>query len=439
MELQRQPNQLLRQQRLMRGWSQKRLADQLYEMSEGDGGAGINADMVSKWERGEKQPRPYYQEKLCMLFGTTADQLGFLAIRATSTASEIPELGAGDYVMTNHFDPKRRRLLQLLGATGPALLLPNSFLNSDSWERLTHATNKPHDIDQATLNNYEKLIQTCWQLSNKNSLDSVEQILQISLPAISALAEHPSVHQQQAASLASQGHQLAYVVTSHREDFSSSLQHTNSAKLFGERAKDPNLLVSSLVRQGVTFLHRRNPFKALESYQEASQYVNDISPLLRTRLYAALAEVQGKLSMEQDARRSVGQANESFSASSEDDPTSVYIHFSESSLYLHEGLALLDLHKPAEAMKAFMKVDGLRPRLIVSERSRVDFLNQQAMAAGQLRDLDQFKVYLENAVISARALGSELRLSEAWDVFKHTQSIWGNDPQINILAQIFQS
>ena len=38
----------------------------------------INAKMISRWEQGEHTPSPFWQKKLCTLFGTTADILGFL-------------------------------------------------------------------------------------------------------------------------------------------------------------------------------------------------------------------------------------------------------------------------------------------------------------------------------------------------------------------------
>jgi tetratricopeptide (TPR) repeat protein len=193
-----------------------------------------------------------------------------------------------------------------------------------------------------------------------------------------------------------------------------------------------------LVRQGVTFLHRRSPFQTLESYQEALQHVKDVSPLLRARLYAGLAEVEGKLGMEQEARRSIGLAFDSFPSDVKNDPSALYVHFGQASLYLHEGLALLDLHKPEEALEALVKVDGLHPKMAVSERSRVDFLNQQALAAGQVKDLDQFSLYIEAAVTSAKALGSDLRLSEAWDIYRRTQGQWGNEQQIKELAELFK-
>ena len=58
----------LRAHRQLRGWSQQRLAEQI----------GADPTMVSRWEGGARKPSPYYQERLCLLFETTADKLGFL-------------------------------------------------------------------------------------------------------------------------------------------------------------------------------------------------------------------------------------------------------------------------------------------------------------------------------------------------------------------------
>jgi transcriptional regulator with XRE-family HTH domain len=42
-------------------------------------GVGVNADMVSKWERGSKAVSPLYQDLYCELFSATPEQLGFRA------------------------------------------------------------------------------------------------------------------------------------------------------------------------------------------------------------------------------------------------------------------------------------------------------------------------------------------------------------------------
>jgi transcriptional regulator with XRE-family HTH domain len=44
-----------------------------------DGGPfGVDRVMVNRWERGVKAPSPFYQERLCQLFGLSADQLGLI-------------------------------------------------------------------------------------------------------------------------------------------------------------------------------------------------------------------------------------------------------------------------------------------------------------------------------------------------------------------------
>ncbi|MBV9689974.1 MAG: helix-turn-helix transcriptional regulator [Ktedonobacteraceae bacterium] len=62
------PNDRLRQEREVRGWSQRKLAQEL----------DTNIDRISRWECGDSVPSPYYREKLCTLFGKDAKELGFV-------------------------------------------------------------------------------------------------------------------------------------------------------------------------------------------------------------------------------------------------------------------------------------------------------------------------------------------------------------------------
>src|SRR5262249_2785420 len=75
------PNQSLRAQRLQRGWTQQELADQL----------GTTPLSVGRWERGQVVPGPYFRQRLCALFGTTAETLGLGAapspLRVPATVS----------------------------------------------------------------------------------------------------------------------------------------------------------------------------------------------------------------------------------------------------------------------------------------------------------------------------------------------------------------
>lgn len=62
------PNNRLRHERELRGWSQSKVASEL----------GTNTDRISRWESGESKVSPYYREKLIELFGKDAKELGFL-------------------------------------------------------------------------------------------------------------------------------------------------------------------------------------------------------------------------------------------------------------------------------------------------------------------------------------------------------------------------
>ncbi|HKV58535.1 MAG TPA: helix-turn-helix transcriptional regulator, partial [Ktedonobacteraceae bacterium] len=80
---QRTPNLLLRHQRLVRGWSLQRVVNEICALAEPDGRIpGVSAAMVSCWEMGKKKPSPFYQERLCLIYGLAADQLGFMEVLA---------------------------------------------------------------------------------------------------------------------------------------------------------------------------------------------------------------------------------------------------------------------------------------------------------------------------------------------------------------------
>lgn len=126
-----QPNELLRRQRHLRGWSQARVAAALQEL-----GGVADEKLVGKWERGVVHPSPFYREKLCLIYGQTADQLGLLpdstdtpdgadnmiSLRpvADETLNAITDLAEEGVDMQR----SRRSFLRLAGEVGVTLSLP---------------------------------------------------------------------------------------------------------------------------------------------------------------------------------------------------------------------------------------------------------------------------------------------------------------------------
>ena len=60
----------LRALREERSWTQQDVADQVSRLAwlRSRERVGINADMVAKWERGDKRPSPRYRALLCLLY-----------------------------------------------------------------------------------------------------------------------------------------------------------------------------------------------------------------------------------------------------------------------------------------------------------------------------------------------------------------------------------
>src|SRR3981081_868809 len=74
-----QPNDLLRYERELRGWTLEDVASGLHAEAARAGGAEIAADAgsVGRWERGTRKPSARAVQLLCRLHGKTADEHGF--------------------------------------------------------------------------------------------------------------------------------------------------------------------------------------------------------------------------------------------------------------------------------------------------------------------------------------------------------------------------
>ncbi len=62
-------NEQLRLERINRNWRQHDLAEQL----------GTSVVTIQRWEQGNHLPSVYFRTKLCILFGKSARELGFIS------------------------------------------------------------------------------------------------------------------------------------------------------------------------------------------------------------------------------------------------------------------------------------------------------------------------------------------------------------------------
>src|SRR5215472_12008147 len=145
------PRPRLRALRAERGWTQQEVAEQVSRLAwlRRHEHVGVNADMVGKWERGQKRASPRYRELLCVLFETDAHGLGFggpapagasvrneldgnsLIEMLGGAASLVDQLGAAGLILQPRmFDVwkdelmRRRAVLKLMGLATTAGVVP---------------------------------------------------------------------------------------------------------------------------------------------------------------------------------------------------------------------------------------------------------------------------------------------------------------------------
>lgn len=444
-------NNLLRQQRKLRGWSQKKVADMLQQVSEANGEqAGVDATMVGKWERGVKKPRPFYQEKLCLLYGVTADQLGFTesVVQNSSSSRSLNqqvtarpldekqplEQELGDFVMAKHFDPSRRLTLQqIAGIAGVSL-----FVGSDSWERLSYAATKPLSLDEATLNQFMRLTEDCWQLTNGSEMALIEQLLAAYMPKIVTLAHKSGKHQQPTSNLASQGYLLSGILALDQHNLPAMERCCYSALSYAQQAENIDLQAAALKQLATAHLIAKEPDRALNVYQETLPFVEKTSPLLKSRIYSGLASAYARCGEETEAKKFLGLAHDAFPSDFEHDPSFLFADSGLSVLFMYEGLTYLDLEDPQKAWNAFGNVGALEPKIQIGELTQLEFINLHAKTAIALRDQELSRAFLEAGVQKAGELNTRWGRNEAWDVYQQMRLVWPKEPQIKKLVELFK-
>src|SRR5262249_41950423 len=124
------PNRLA-EARTDRGWIQQDVADHLARLAwlRYRKRVGVNANMVSKWEAGPKQPNPMYRELLCLLFKATPEYLGIGRAPAGKTTEPDDPAALSERALVDSLGGAAAILDQLGPAGG--ILQPRMF---EAWK-----------------------------------------------------------------------------------------------------------------------------------------------------------------------------------------------------------------------------------------------------------------------------------------------------------------
>ncbi len=428
MEEKRRPNERLRYERELRGWSQRTVAARV----------GTAEQVVNRWESGRHKPNRYFQTQLCELFGKSAKELGFMP--AEQEISPLPSGRVKDQERESNQTVDRREAVKHIGSLGLASFsMPKALLSAQSLEQHLASLNLPslNEPDPEILPHFMALTETCQHLSEGNELQLAERILWSYLPRVEAIATLSFEQQHLAATIASQGYLLAASLAGHRNNLLERLRCSEQALLYAKLAQDRNLQVVALRQAIICFDYMGYPEQVLHLSRRAFPLLDDVSPLLRACMYAGISGAYAQLKQQREAERFINLAYEHFPEKTQNEPSYLHTICRYATLICFDGLNYLYLGQPYEAEKILARIDGLHPKMQIPVRVRVELLNYQIEVFIALQNMEQACTYLEEAVQAAREIGSARHLQESASLFQQMKVAWPHERKVWQLECLF--
>lgn len=432
---------------------------------------GVVPVTISRWENNEQWPRAYALKKLCQVLDVSPEELGFLSGGSleieTSTTSRGPAQSKPSLIAPttdildiaimglilaqeqHHWtlDELRSRVEQKIEALDTMDQHPQKDVSRREaltflaglplamWGLTKIDTTLSPLIPEDILPLYSASIPACWNLFFSGQLTEVERAMPAYLSHLTPLAEHPSAQQKDAASLASQAHQLAALFSKDvHEDSGASLAYCKQALHYGQIAQDQNLIAASFIREVDTLYCRKRYPQIFQILQQAESCTPEASPLMRGRIYCHLGNEYARYGQEQEALRYMGLAYETFPDHPKNDPGFPYTHTDHYILHLNKMALYLRLNQPQEAWKAITEAstfvsDDVSPR-------RAELLSETVTASIALDDLDQSCFYFEKLATLGAKLKANLFISEAQTSYQEMQLKWPHETRVKALANL---
>jgi transcriptional regulator with XRE-family HTH domain len=371
---QKQPNNLLRHERDLRGWSQRRVAEEV----------GTSEDIVSRWERGDRMPDPYYREKLCTLFGKNAEELGFLATSQSPHPDQFHIIACSDHLSLLENEMKVRWSLYHTGGASLA------YQGLDAWiQGVAHCANLLRRTDF-----------------------------------------HERVY-----TLLSMGYQLQGCVLRDLMCYPEAYMAHRKSFLVAQDLYDPELIASALVREGITLHQQGYPVDAIRYFNRALETIRYLGYFtLEGYILQALSEAQAKAQQSQESWYTLGLAETTFEHQSLV-PERSLTRLSASSLMAQRGVNAVLLHDYKQAVELIDRsLTNYDPTLI---RGRARLLVQKAEAYYGLGIIDKCVCNVQDAFTLAHSVGSKKTLDRIQVLHTNLiQSQWGKDRVVTDLSSV---
>lgn len=339
------PNDRLRHEREARGWSQGDLAERV----------GTTQKIVSRWERGENAPLPYYRQKLIKLFGKNAAALGFLEQGANHEETIEGSVDAGTSL--EELAPKRELTLE---ASPKSVTFVNGNVNLSIF-----------DLGIADkLDSAESIVDLAWEAWFASRPREAARSVNKLLPGLERIAysPNPPVHILRAKKLAIRAHGLLGSICLDASQNDTALFHHMQAHRFAEEIHDGDLIATYLCLIGEVLRRQNNQLGALSNMENAKNLASHASKTTRGHILQLLAYTYGDTGQEAAFERAISEATDllAFSGDGIDTVQKEFIPFE---VYEIRGKINRDLGKPLDALpylelaeKSLTSADSVTPR-----------------------------------------------------------------------------
>lgn len=309
MEPARRPNEVLRLQRRLRGWSQGDVAAGLRRLASGLGefGPGVDATMVSRWERGMRRPRPRYVRLLSALFELPAEELGFVDSGELGLLAQAHDTRRGGEDPQSAFVGKMAALLDVAA-------LPQGFrrVGSEPWERLTRALAHPARIDPATVAHLEQVLVMLEHLepTRFGSPALIAPVIgHLDLLTLLLRGSLPTALRARLCSIAGETAGFASWLHWNTGDVQRAAAYSRAGMLAAREADDRALGIALVASAAAQSSPRQHPARQIDELQGTMDFrPADSTPSNLVWMTAKVADAYASLGREDDCRRALDRA-----------------------------------------------------------------------------------------------------------------------------------
>jgi hypothetical protein len=307
---------------------------------------GITRNLVSRWEREGTMPRAPYPKLLCLLFHTSAEELGLVVPYRSPTASITIE---GDTFEDGGDDVERRDFLRVAGAAAVGAFLPRK-----AWT-LPDGSLDLDDLISIT-NRYCRLAPT---VPSATLLEAMLAHLRI-LTGLLASARSEATRVRVAAAV---NHAAAFAgrLAFDLGDFPAFTHYYRLATAYAKRAGDDTLAAYTLGSMSYWSVMGGDGDQAVTTLDQAKSLLpKQVPPVVESWLAVFEASAQSKAADPSEAMVALGRAEEAIEKDQEPWAWTLPLDFGR--LTRHRGFCATRLGLPAVSIPALRHgLDELGP------------------------------------------------------------------------------